>query len=510
MARRSMRSAPRIAVAGFQHETNTFAPFPTTFADFEVADSWPGLLTGHAVIEETHGMNLPIAGFVAAAEAAETEIVPILWCTAEPGGRVTDDAFERITAMIEDGLAAAGRIDGLYLDLHGAMVTDSEEDAEGALILRLRRRLGRRLPMVASFDLHANLSALSALTLDALTIYRTYPHLDMAETGARLVPFLKTLLAGGRFARQHYRAPYLIPLHAQHTGSAPCDALYAGLAAFDRPGESSAEIALGFTAADTSITGVTLYAQALDPAARDTASEVLQTALAEAEDAFDTRLWAPREAVRHAMANTRPSPVILADVQDNPGAGAASDTTGLLAALVAEGAQGALLGVIDDPATAAAADAAGIGGVIECPLGGRHGLPDQRPFPGRFAVETIGPGHCAYTGDMYGGSTAVLGPTAVLRVLDIPAEVRIVVASRRSQCLDRALFEHLGLDPASARIVAVKSTVHYRADFDPIAAETLSVAAPGGFPCRLDTLPYRRLPDGIRLGPGGPAFRRPG
>ncbi|MEO1532150.1 MAG: MlrC C-terminal domain-containing protein, partial [Pseudomonadota bacterium] len=125
-------------------------------------------------------------------------------------------------------------------------------------------------------------------------------------------------------------------------------------------------------------------------------------------------------------------------------------------------------------------------------------------------VEALGDGQCRFTGEMYGGGTAVLGPTAVLRVLDWPCDVRVVVGSRRSQCLDLAIFTHIGLDPRAARIVAVKSTLHFRADFEPIAQAVLVAAAPGAFPCRLDQIPYRHLRPGLRLGPLGPAFERPG
>ncbi|MEM9783883.1 MAG: M81 family metallopeptidase, partial [Pseudomonadota bacterium] len=278
---------PRIAVAGFQHETNTFAPFPTVFADFERADSWPGLLAGDAVLTGTAGLNLPIAGFIEAAQAArDTEIVPILWCAAEPGGRVADDAFERIVTMMLERIATDGPVDALYLDLHGAMVTDSHEDGEAVLIRRLRTALGHRRPIVASLDLHANLSAKAALGLDALTIYRTYPHLDMAATGARCFGALASLLAGTRFCRSHYRAPYLVPLHAQHTGSAPCDRLYEALARIDEAGAGRAEIALGFTAADVPIMGPTLYAEAATAAARDRIAAELQDAFLAAERDF--------------------------------------------------------------------------------------------------------------------------------------------------------------------------------------------------------------------------------
>ena len=137
-------------------------------------------------------------------------------------------------------------------------------------------------------------------------------------------------------------------------------------------------------------------------------------------------------------------------------------------------------------------------------LGGKSGQDGQYPFDGRFRVETLRNGEFTFTGDMFGGITANLGPMVVLRVLDSPADVRVVVSSTRCQCLDQAIFRHCGIEPAEQRIVAVKSSVHFRADFESIADKILVVAAPGAHPCRLDNISYHNLRPGVRLGPGGP------
>ncbi|MEM8699653.1 MAG: MlrC C-terminal domain-containing protein, partial [Pseudomonadota bacterium] len=190
-------------------------------------------------------------------------------------------------------------------------------------------------------------------------------------------------------------------------------------------------------------------------------------------------------------------PVVLADVQDNPGAGASSDSTGLLAALIEEEAQGALLGLLADPEIAAEAHRLGECACFTGDLGGKSGLQGQVPLRARFRVETLSDRAARYTGEMYGGGIAILGPSAVLRA-EGAADIRVVVTTFRSQCLDLGLFTHFGLEPAQHRILAVKSTLHYRAAFDPIAARTLSVAAPGGFPCHLPNIRYRNLRPGMR------------
>ena len=484
-----------IAVAGFQHETNSFAPSNADLAAFEMADSWPGLLCGHDVLEGTRGMNLPIAGFVdAAGKDQGVHLSPLLWCAAEPSGPVIDNVFELISQRIVEGIAKAGPLDGIYLDLHGAMITESLPDGEGELLSRLRHRIGNDMFIAISLDLHANISATMVRLADAICVFRSYPHLDMARTGERAYSALRHMIeAGSPPTRAFRQAPFLVPLHAQHTGSDPAASLYAGLAHYDHGPNSFVEIAMGFTAGDTPDTGISIVAHApSQDVADDIADKVLARVLA-VEDQFDTGLLSAEAAVAEASSMIGERPVIIADVQDNPGAGATSDTTGVLKELVRAGAKDAIVGLLHDPAAAEAAHVAGVGQTIDIALGGKSGLPGQEPFYGCFRIDALGDGRCAYTGEMYGGGIAMLGPTAVLRVAEAGVGVQVVVTSIRNQCLDLAHFTHLGLVPEQAKIIVVKSTAHFRADFEPIADAVLLAASPGAFPCRLRDIPYRRL-----------------
>ena len=188
----------RVVVAGFQHETNTFASSVADFAEFEEADAWPGLLIGNDVISGLAGINISMTGFVDAAKAAGGyEIIPVLWCCAEPSSCVTTDAFERIASMILESIRRAGDLDGIYLDLHGAMVTQAHEDAEGELLRRIRELTGPELPIAVSLDLHANVTPQLFDHASSINIFRTYPHIDSADTGARAFRSLDHLLTGG-------------------------------------------------------------------------------------------------------------------------------------------------------------------------------------------------------------------------------------------------------------------------------------------------------------------------
>ncbi|MEY8840554.1 M81 family metallopeptidase, partial [Cribrihabitans sp. XS_ASV171] len=406
----------------------------------------------------------------------------ILWCAAEPSGPVTDEAFDTIAGHILDGIRDAGSLDALYLDLHGAMITDSHDDGEGALLQQLRDALGQSFPIVASLDMHANVSARMVALADLICIYKTYPHLDMAETGVRCWQRLQPILSGLRPQKAFRKAPFLVPLNSQNTGADPARSLYAALP--DTAG-AQVEMAFGFTAGDTPDVGPSVIAYAPTQARADVLADAALDRLNASRPIFDFALSTPQEAVERALATQPGRPVVLADVQDNPGAGASSDTTGILRALLAAKAERALLGLMNDPVLAEKAHHAGIGAVISGAMGGRSGLADDTPYSGHFRVEALSDGRIRYAGAMYGGGVATLGPSCALRILDTEADVVVVVSSIRNQCLDLAQFTHFGLDPANARIVVVKSTAHFRADFEPIAASVIPVAAPGLFPCVL-------------------------
>ncbi len=508
----------RIAIAGFQHETNTFAPTLTEYHDFVMADSWPGLITDQAVITATQGMNLPITGAIETAHAHmaldtpqhQITLMPLLWCSAEPGGYVSDDAFDRISAKICDELTAANDsasgcasgCDGVYLDLHGAMVTSSHFDGEGELLRRIRASIGPDIPIAISLDLHANITQQMVDLADLITVYRTYPHLDMAATGARAMAGLLRLLSGEKIYAAFQQIPFLIALPAQYTGHDPCQSIYNRIA--DISGHAHdftefAEFAMGFSAADIPDCGASVLAYASTPEQAATmASNISEMVIAREAD-FDPMLVDPYPAVRQAMASSHEKPVILADVQDNPGAGGSGDTTGLLKALCAADAEHVVFGVICDPDFARAAHATGSGNSMSYALGGRSGVADDTPFEASFTVEALHDGIFTYTGAMYGGGHAETGFSCLVSV-NGARDIRLVVSSYRTQCLDQCFFTSFGIDLSAVRIIALKSTVHYRADFEHLASQIIHVAAPGLFECRLNRLPYRHLRAGVRIG----------
>ncbi|CAH2604567.1 Microcystinase C [Rhodovastum atsumiense] len=497
----------RIAFGGFQHETNTFAPTKADFAAFEHGGGWPGLCQGPGIFDAlVPTANIPGAGFLAAARRAGHEIVPTCWAAASPSAHVTRDAYERIAGAIVAGIQAAGAVDAVYLDLHGAMVAEHADDGEGEILARVRAVVGPEVPIVASLDLHANVTARMLEAADALTAFRTYPHVDMAETGARALRLIEARHAlGRRFAVAARRIPFLIPICWQCTDDEPAQGLYAKLAAIEADtGIAGLSFTMGFPAADFPECSPVVWACGADAAAVEAAASALEAAVLAAESRFAGDLLSAEAAVRQAMAEAAQGlrPIVIADAQDNPGAGGNSDTTGLLRALVAAKVRNAALGLMVDPAAAAAAHAAGEGATIRLTLGGCSDVEGDAPFELDVVVEKLSDGRCQTTGPYYGAREMDLGPSACLR----HDGVRVVVASHKAQLADQAMFRFVGIEPTTADVLVVKSTIHFRADFRQIAGRIITAVAPGPMFMLATDRVWKNLPDELRMLPGGPRF----
>jgi microcystin degradation protein MlrC len=493
----------RIAVGGMRHETNTFAPVKADLEDYQRDAGYPGLCRGNAMVDALMGKNLSVAGFMAEARACGHEVVPLLWCFATPSAHTTDRAFETISSWLLEHLNTVGKIDALYLDLHGARVTECYEDGDGELLRRARAIVGPRVPIVSALDFHANVSPAMVQLADALVGYRTYPHVDRADTGRRAAKLMDEILRSGEPLHKAFRQlPFLIPLTSQCTLVEPMRDVIETVERNENSTVPSLSFAAGFPLADIRDCGPSVFGYGRTREAADAAVGAVLEAVTVREAAFTGKYWQADDAVREAMRLTergpgvRRGPVILADTQDNPGAGGNSDTTGLLAALIRGRAENAIVAMMFDPHAAKQAHAAGEGAEIVVALGGKSGVTGDSPFNGRFLVEKLSQGEFDATGPMMAGMRYRLGPMAVLR----SGGVRVVVSSVRAQALDRSQISHFGLDPASFRIIALKSSVHFRNDYTDILSSVLIVESPGPNVADLRKLPFRNLRPGVRIG----------
>ncbi|MEM9604819.1 MAG: M81 family metallopeptidase [Pseudomonadota bacterium] len=480
----------RIALGGWQHETNTFAPLRAHYTDFLAADEWPGLSAGSAMVTAVEDVHIPIAGALAAVRAAGHTVLPLLWASATPSSYVTDEAFERIATDLLARLEAVLPVDGVYLDLHGAMVSESHEDGEGEILRRVRALVGAAVPIAVSLDMHANLTDAMVAHSDVIDLFRTYPHTDMGETGARTARHLMAMLDGTRWHKAYRKPGFLIPLNAGCTSVAgAAQAVYDTLPAVLDESVQVAGVAVGFHLSDFGDVGPGVVAYGPDVERVEAAADTLLAAIEGRRTRFDGAVMPLEDAVASALAisATAARPVVLADTQDNPGGGGTGDTVGLLSALLEAGADRGVVGSIYDPAVAEQAHAAGQGARLCVALGGKR-MPGQAPLECEAEVLRLGGGEVVGTGPMYLGARIQLGTAALLGI----GGLKVVVSSVNVALIDQALFRHFGVEPAEQALVAVKSSVHFRNDFEQIAERVIVVAAPGAVVADPGALQYTR------------------
>jgi microcystin degradation protein MlrC len=505
------QAAPRIFVAGFHHETNTFAPSPADWAAFECGAGYPGYARGEPMLERMAGSSLAMGGFAQSARERGWRLLPSVWAGAMPSNRVTAAAFERICAEIVDDLQQ-DEFDAIYLDLHGAAVAEGCDDAEGELLRRMRAVVGPDMPIVASLDLHANVTERMLRLSSAMTAFRTYPHVDMRETGARAAQMLADRLGGASAAECHQhseRVPFLLPLNMQCTLMEPASSIIRLLERLEDELDVELNFAMGFSAADFAECGPVLFGYGADPeVVTQAVSRLHDEVVVQRRADWTMELLSPADAVEKAIALATGSdaPVVIADTQDNPGAGGDSNTTGLLHALVQARAGERLggqvaLGLLFDPGSAQAAHAAGVGATLALSLGRAvptwSGALTDATLQARGKVLALSDGVLPLRGPMTAGSTVNLGPCACVEVDGI----RVLLSSAKAQMLDLDLYRFLGVEPAQMKLLVNKSSVHFRAAFAPIASHILVAKAPGPMAADPADLPWRHLPEALALRP---------
>jgi microcystin degradation protein MlrC len=494
-----MTDGPRIALLGFSTECNRFAPIATE-TDFRTRT----LIGGSDLVTEARSpaprMLGELPGFVAAMdEAGPWEPVPSLLAMAEPNGPVDQAFFDRLMQRWETDLTQAGGVDGVYLVLHGAGLTTGDHDPEGTLLALVRRVLGPDVPVVATFDLHANVSDADVNLVHGFIGYRTNPHLDMRERGAEAAVLLRRLLTGTRTCLARLRLPIVPPTVTQLTGKDAPNRPYGELIDLGQQRMSeppyagrvlNVSVMGGFAFADTPFNGLTVVVTATDQQAADALAREIAEAGWERRNRFRPSLTSLDEAVRLARATT--TPLIFADVADNPGGGGRGNTMAILQAFHAAKITNALLGVIHDPALAAEAHALGVGATFDARFNRDGGDEFSKPFTASAVVGGLRDQPIRGRRGIYANNTIDIGKSAAL-TLD---GITVIVLTNRYQCADPMFFEAFGLDIAAARVVVVKSRGHFRGGFDEFFRhdQVIEVDAPGLTSPILSRFPWRHMP----------------
>jgi len=469
------------------HETNTFSNVPTDRAQFEARH----LHYGGEIVETFRATGTCLGGMIEAAERHGARLVPSVAAAASPAGRVTREIYTHVKDRMLADLAAAGAVDGVLLDLHGAMVPEGIDDGEGDIISAVRKVVGPKVPIAVTLDFHGNLSPAMASGADLLHGYKTYPHVDMAERGAEATERLIDTIAGRLRPTSALRTPPLLPpIGSQRTAVGPMRRLYDRADEMEKdPRVISVSVFAGFPYADIPEAGLSVYVvtdgdQRLADAL---AEELAELAWRHRHEFVHTGLPVPAAVAKALAAEGRP--IVLADMADNTGGGAAGDGTEILRELLRVGARSAVVACLWDAAAVQACVKAGVGQSLTLEVGGK--VDDRHGAPLRVTgvVRTLSDGRFVHKGPMARGLPGRLGPTAVLDVND----VKVILISYRWQTLDPEMLRFVGLDPLEHKILVVKSTIHYRAAFEPIAREIIEVDAPGLSSSNLDRFAFARI-----------------
>lgn len=466
----------RIAIGGISHETNTFSTIPTDLSLFERR----GVHGGEALIPAFAGTKTVVGGFLDGARSEGFEAVPTMLARAAPSGTVTAEAFNRLASSLIDGLREDGSIDGVLLELHGAMVAESARDGDAEILRRVREVVGS-LPIVGVLDLHANISDGMVALADALVGYDTYPHVDMYERGLEAAAIMTRIVRGGLRTARALRKPRLMPPLPRQctTYDTPMRDLIALAHQRERePGMVSVSVAAGFPYADVPEAGLAVLAIADgDQARAEAVAEEIASLAWDRRHDFLVQCTPVDEAVQIA-ASARDGdggPIVLADTADNPGAGAPCDGTILLHGILDQGVDNAALAALWDPRAVQVCRLAGVGATVELQLGGKTDDLHGAPLPVTGRVRLLSDGRFKNLGPMNTGAETRMGPTAVLAI----DGVDVIVTSNRVQALDAGVFLSQGIDPTRRRVLVLKSSVHYRAAFEPLARRVVEVDTPG-------------------------------
>ena len=479
-----------VLTAELSHETNTFSLRKTGKQAFMAHYA----LMGAAAIAERGDENTELAGFLDTGRAHGWRVTHVLSAAAGPSGNIRRKAFDWLCEPI---LAEIRQypFDGLLLGLHGAMGLDFCEDGEGELLRRIRSVVGKEIPIAITLDSHANVSKQMCTLADIIVSFKTYPHIDMRDTGRQAGEILQRTMCGEVQPRTiRVGRPMLEEVNGGRTDTGPMIERIAAARAYEEQEDVFAvSINAGFAGADVATVGPTVLVSGQgDFAVHAAFAEML------ADDIWNRRFEVLNEylsvdeaaAIAAAYASQK-GPLVIADYADNPGAGGYGDSTALLRALLDAGVSNACFGPMVDGTAVSVLQNAVVGETIQISIGGRT---DPDFGGGPLAIEAellcLSDGNFIGDGPMIHGLHGSFGPSAVIRA----GGIEILVVTFPRQILDLQQFKAFGIDPQSKHVVALKSMHHFRAAYEPISGQILVCDSGALCTPRYDRLPYRNVP----------------
>jgi len=461
----------KILVASIGHESNTFSPLPTRWADFTVR-------RGDALLDTAALGDNALAGIVDTLRGAGVELVPAIHAAALPGGLVQRDAYDRLRAGL---LERAAEAQGACIFLHGAMVAEGVETADASLVCALREALGPGAPIAVAMDMHGNVTADWVRCADAIRAYHTAPHVDQSATGAAAARMMLRMLREGlRPSIGFVKLPLMYPGEFARTDSEPMGSIMRLVAEIEAlPGVLSASLIKTHSWSDVYDKGISAVVVAEGAALAQAQAARLAAAFWERRYDFpkSVEAYPPDEAIAVALGAAG-QPVFLSDSGDNPTAGGTSDVPALLGRLLARRAPSALVCGFWDAEAVRACHAAGVGAMVQTTLGGKVDRANGAPLPVTGTVRRLA------EGDFYRGGSRL----AVLRV----SGVDVLLSEERIAVTDPAQLRRLGLEPLEYKIVVMKQGYLFP-EFEALSVRSILALSPGATHCDLTQLPFRRV-----------------
>ncbi len=474
----------RVVTGMLVQESNTFSPRLSDCSFFASGC----LLFDDALLSGMIGSRTELAGFIAAARHAGIELVPTIAAWAPSGGPMVPADFHGLVDALLDRLERAGAVDGVHLALHGAWMSADEPDADWWVLERVRALVGPDVSIVASLDLHANVTGRMVASANGLVGFRTYPHVDAYETGERTADLLfAALRSGRRLISASRKIPLIVPPENAQTDHGPlAEVLAAARRAEERPGIRSVSVFPVQPWLDIPELGCATVVVGDDGAAAQQVADDPVRRLWVRRHAFHVPLVTPEEVVCQALAASG-GPVLLVDSADSTSSGAPGDSTAILRALLrARPKRHALVSLVDPVAASLAAEADGR--EIHLAIGGRLDSSRHRPVEVSGRARRIRTTRVTFSGGIGDGLTADVGTAAALEV----GAITVLLMTDPVPCYDPALYRAAGLEPSAAQVVVVKSPNNFRQAYREIARRWIYVDAPGASTPRLESLGFAR------------------
>lgn len=478
----------RVITGTIAHETSTFTTVATTRDSYR--NERFGYLRGEEILSKFRGTNSAIGGFIDGAEKHGFELIPTIFANAHPSGPTPRDIFDTILREMLDQIADAGSIDGVLLELHGAMVVEGIDDGEGHILGAVRALVGPEVPILAQLDIHSNVSHGMIEMADVLIGRETYPEIDQRERSRECVDVLVRILRDGlRPTMALHQIPLVWGMN-QVTAHPPMREAISELHRIEaQPGVVCGSIATCYPLADIPDMGASVYVVTdADQALAQKYADELGTWIFERRADWHSPMPAAREALVQAEAEGK-FPVIFADRSDNTGGGSPGDSTGVLKTFIEAGLEDACLLYIVDPEAVTQCQQAGVGATLTLDVGGKSSPLQGEPIGMTAQVVSLSDGRFRYGGPRNLGLEGSMGPSAYIR----QAGVHVLLVSEREQPFDTAFSLTMGLDPRQMRYIGIKSTVHFRAGFESWAGSIYAVSEPGVHNPAGGELPFYRL-----------------